>query len=109
MDADYATFHRDGTNLVIHVFAVPVFVLGVVGAIWFAATARFFLAAAFAILPAISLAVQGAGHRKEPNPPRPFIGPANFVGRILAEQFFRFPLYVVSGGWAKALSESKQR
>jgi len=108
MDSDYAQFHRNRANLLLHIVAVPLFVFGAVAAVWLAAMSRFGPAVAFAALPVISLAIQGRGHRLEPTPPRPFTGPGNFLGRILAEQFFRFPRFVVSGGWAKAMRESPE-
>ena len=53
--------------------------------------------------PALSLAAQGAGHKREPSPPLPFAGPGDFVTRILSEQFYKFPKYVLTGGWSRAL------
>ena len=59
------------------------------------------------LLPLISISVQGAGHKQEPNPPLPFDGPADFVKRIFSEQFYRFPKFVLSGDWLRALRSSR--
>jgi hypothetical protein len=100
---DYAHFHRDRRNLLIHVVAVPVFVVGTLAALRFLLAGQGLAALAWAVGPVLSLAAQGRGHRLEPNPPRPFRGPVDFVRRILAEQFVRFPLFLASGRWARAL------
>ena len=90
---DYPRFHRDRVNLAIHIVMVPMFVAGVLAALW---------AALLAALPLVSMAAQGVGHKRETNPPLPFAGPGAFLRRILAEQFFRFPVFVLGGGWIRA-------
>ncbi|MDH3646128.1 MAG: terminase [Gammaproteobacteria bacterium] len=100
---DYAKYHQDRRNLLIHIIAVPVFVLGTGGLIWALLTANFLVALAFLAAPMLSLAAQGRGHRLEPVPPEPFAGPGDFIRRIVAEQFGRFWLFLVSGKWSKAL------
>ncbi len=107
IDSDYDQFHRHRVNLLIHIFAVPLFVAGVVVAVWAALSGMLVLAGGSALLPVASLALQGAGHKKERTPPRLFTGPVNFVGRVLAEQFVRFPLFVLTGRWARAMREGK--
>ncbi|MFL6692261.1 MAG: terminase, partial [Ramlibacter sp.] len=52
---------------------------------------------------AVSVALQGRGHRKEAVPPEPFTSPGNAVLRIFLEQWVTFPRFVVSGGWWKAV------
>ena len=54
----------------------------------------------------VPLFVQGAGHKKEPNPPLPFDGPGDFVKRIFSEQFYKFPKFVLSGKWLAAVRSS---
>ena len=98
----YPHFHKDRVNLAIHIVMVPVFVAGVVGTGWSAGLGQPIWMSAFATLPLLSLAVQGFGHKREPNPPLPFQGPGNFVKRILREQFLTFPMFVLSGGWTRA-------
>lgn len=82
--------------------AVPVFIGATVGAVASLAAGFWLWAAALAALPPLSLAVQAQGHRREPNPPLPFASPLDFLGRILAEQFYRFPRFVITGGWTRA-------
>jgi hypothetical protein len=94
--------HRNGANLLIHVFAVPLFVLG-----------HLFLLAAFVstwwlvvvgplcIIAAIAL--QGYGHSLEPQQVHPFTGPRDFVRRLYAEQFCNFWRFLFSGQWYASL------
>jgi 2-hydroxy-palmitic acid dioxygenase Mpo1-like len=99
---DYPRFHQDRTNLAIHVVAVPLFVISILAAAWSFATGRWLAGALLAAGPLVSLAAQGAGHKQERNPPLPFAGPGDFVARVLTEQFYRFPRFVLTGGWARA-------
>ena len=103
---DYGRFHKDRTNLLIHVAVVPLFVLGVVLAVWNGLEGRWAEMGASLALPAISLGAQGYGHKREPNPPLPFDGPGDFVTRIFLEQFYRFPRFVLSGEWVRALKSA---
>lgn len=100
---DYPDFHRDRRNLLIHIVAVPFFVVTTLGALWCLLSGQWSGAALFALGPPLSLAAQAHGHRREPNPPRPFRGPLDFAGRILTEQLVRFPAFVATGRWARAV------
>jgi hypothetical protein len=104
---DYPRFHQNRANLAIHIVMVPVFVTSSVGAVWALAVGRWPVAAALILGPIMSLAAQGAGHKREPNPPLPFAGPGDFVTRVLAEQFYRFPRFVLTGGWRRAWREDR--
>ena len=99
---DYARFHGNRLNLAIHALMVPVFVVSVLALIGNLIAGRWLWAMALAAGPVLSLALQGFGHRREVHPPLPFAGPGNFLGRVFAEQFFRFPVFVLSGGWKRA-------
>ena len=104
---DYPRFHKNKTNLLLHIVMVPVFVVGVVYALWAALQGRWLAAVLALLLPLVSIAIQGAGHKKEPNPPLPFEGPGDFVKRIFSEQFYRFPKFVLSGEWLRAVRSSR--
>ncbi len=104
---DYPRFHKNRTNLLLHIVVVPLFVLGVVYAVVAAFQGRWFAALLSLLLPVFSLAVQGVGHKKEPNPPLPFDGPGEFLTRIFTEQFYRFPKFVLSGDWLRAVRSSR--
>ena len=56
----------------------------------------------------LSIALQGRGHRSEFVPPEPFVGPGDAISRILLEQWITFPRFVLSGGWLRALRNSKR-
>ena len=51
---------------------------------------------------AVSMALQGRGHKGEPVPPEPFSGAGNAFARILLEQWITFPRFVLTGGWLRA-------
>jgi len=104
---DYPRFHKNRTNLLLHIVVVPLFVLGFVYAVVAAFQGRWLAALLSFLLPVFSLAVQGVGHKKEPNPPLPFDGPGEFLTRIFTEQFYRFPKFVLSGDWLRAVRSSR--
>ena len=104
---DYARFHKNQTNLLLHIVMVPLFVVGVVYASLAAMQGRWLAAVLALLLPLVSIAVQGAGHKQEPNPPLPFDGPGDFVKRIFSEQFYKFPKFVLSGEWPRAVRASR--
>ena len=90
--------HKNGTNLFIHLFAVPLFVIGnllVVPGIFF--NHWLLLAAPFCV--AVSLALQKLGHSLELVPVHPFMGARDFLRRLYAEQFCNFWRFLLSGQW----------
>jgi hypothetical protein len=98
-DQDYLQSHQDRVNLVIHLLAVPLF--------WLAA-ARLLIApftpglqGGFQglVMISLSMGLQGYGHRRESVAPLPFQSPLDFLTRILAEQFVKFPAFLFSGRW----------
>jgi len=104
---DYAHFHKNRINLLLHIVVVPLFVVGVLYAVWSAVQGSWIMALLALGVPLVSIAIQGAGHKKEPNPPLPFDGPSDFVKRIFSEQFYRFPKFVLSGEWLRAFRSSR--
>ena len=94
--------HKNAANLVIHLFAVPLFVIGhfllIVGVfinLWI------LVAGIFTIV--ISLLLQTFGHSREANKVPPFTGLRDFLRRLYAEQFCNFWRFLVSGQWFKSL------
>ena len=83
----YATYHQSRANLLIHLVAVPLFLIGTIALV--AALFQLSLMVLAVALACIVLAVvlQGRGHRLEAVPPQPFTGPLNFVSRL--EQWVR--------------------
>jgi hypothetical protein len=97
----YPEFHADRTSLVLHVVTVPVFQAGTLllsAPLW----GPWFLALGGVAMMAVAMAAQGRGHAREKNPPIPFAGPRDIVGRIFLEQWINFPRFVLSGGFARA-------
>ena len=104
----YATFHQRPLTLWLHLVAVPAFVsstLALVASLL--ALSLWGLMVALAGM-ALGFGVQGFTHKRERNPSIPFSGAADAVTRILLEQFFTFPRFVVTGGWWRALQQSRR-
>ena len=97
--SDYLRVHADRSNLLIHIFAVPLFIAAFPALLLAAAAGRWSLAFAAGAAALFAMAMQGRGHRLETKPPRPFTGPGNFLRRWFTEQFVIFPLFVFSGRW----------
>ena len=96
--------HRSAVNLLIHIVAVPMFVIGHVLLLGGLLEARY--AAAGLVCIVASVLLQGIGHRIEPRPVHPFEGPKDFVRRFYVEQFCNFWRYLFPGGWYSSLKAS---
>ena len=101
--SDYAAKHRNRTNLLVHIIAVPLFQIGTV-ILAYAAIRLSGAAAGLAVACMVaSLVAQGRGHRLEREAPEPFAAAADFVSRFVAEQWVTFPRFVLSGTWYRNL------
>jgi hypothetical protein len=97
----YPDGHRDSRNLLIHALTVPLFEAGTLALVlspWLSA----WLAPAGVVAMAGAMAAQGRGHGLEVTRPVPFRGPGDVLARIFVEQWWTFPRYVLSGGFARA-------
>ena len=103
---EYCRVHSRRSNLLIHIFAVPAFAVAAVLLAVHLALGNVLWAAAAAITAAVAMALQGVGHRREAEPPRPFTGPGNFLRRWFSEQFVIFPLFVLTGRWRRQLRKA---
>jgi hypothetical protein len=101
----YSRYHRSRANLLIHIVAVPVFLVSNVGFVVALATPSMILIALSAVVTVVSVALQGRGHRQEEVPPEPFTGAGNAALRIFLEQWVTFPRFVISGAWFRALRQ----
>jgi hypothetical protein len=100
--------HSSTGNLLIHIVAVPMFVVG--HALLIAAiAANWWLLVAGASSIFVSLALQRVGHSMEPQAVHPFAGPRDFVRRLYIEQFYNFWRFLFSGGWFASLKASQQK
>jgi len=98
---DYLRVHASRTNLAIHLVAVPMFISAFVLIVLYVIRGEY-QPALLALVPAmVAMVLQGIGHRKESEPPRPFSGPLNFMRRWFSEQFVIFPLFFLTGRWWK--------
>ena len=105
----YSRYHRTRGNLLIHIVAVPLFLLGILSLVAAAVQLSFLLLGIAIVCIVMAIALQGRGHRLEPVPPEPFSGPVNFIARLFLEQCVTFPRFVLSGGWGAALRKGKER
>ncbi len=106
--AGYSRYHQSRANLLIHIVAVPLFLLGTLGLAAAVVQLSVMLFAVSLGCVIVAIALQGRGHRLEPVPPEPFSGPVNFIARLFLEQWVTFPRFVVSGGWAAALRKARE-
>ncbi|MEZ5701128.1 MAG: Mpo1-like protein [Burkholderiaceae bacterium] len=99
----YPKYHAAKLNLLIHIVAVPGFLVGNLLLVLMLAEGQWGRAAGALLLMAVSFLAQGVGHAKETHPAEPFTSPLNAIGRIFLEQWVTFPRFVLTGGWGKAL------
>jgi 2-hydroxy-palmitic acid dioxygenase Mpo1-like len=104
--ADYSAAHRNRTNLLIHLVAVPLFIVATLLAVY--ALIKFSLSAlaGTTVSTLVSLILQGRGHKLEATAPEPFKGGLDFILRLFAEQWITFPRFVLTGGWSENLSKA---
>ncbi len=97
--SDYERVHADRRNLLIHLLAVPLFDIAFLVALISIAQGEWILAVASVIAAIGSMVLQGFGHSKEAIQAKPFTGPLNFLQRWFSEQYFKFPVFAVTGRW----------
>lgn len=94
--------HKNVTNLIIHVVAVPLFVVGhllLLAAIFI----TWWLVFPGLLCIIVSVSLQGFGHSLERQQVPPFSGPRDFMRRLYAEQFCNFWRFLFSGRWYASL------
>ncbi len=106
---DYCRVHANRFNLLIHLFAVPLFVAASLTLVKYVFRGDWLSAAFVMFVAVLAMAAQGSGHKKEPNLPRPFSGPGNFLRRWFTEQFFVFPMFLLSGRWWRQFVAAGER
>lgn len=95
----YDKTHRSRNNLLIHIVAVPLFMLGALNFVYALLFQGLLASLGGLLLMALSLFAQGKGHELETSQPAGFEDAWDFVRRVAAEQFVTFPRFVFSGGW----------
>ena len=98
--------HKHRTNLLIHIVAVPLFVIGHILLLAGILTNPWWLVAGIVSI-VVSLAAQKAGHALEPNQVPSFTGARDFLRRLYAEQFCNFWRFLFSGQWYASLRSSQ--
>lgn len=104
----YAGGHTTRANLLIHILTVPMFEVGTLTLLGSPAAAPAYALVGLAMMVG-AMAAQGRGHAGEPQPPVRFLGPADVVARIMAEQWIAFPRFVLTGGFARAWRNAAAR
>ena len=92
---EYALVHRHWVNIFLHILSVPFFVAGTLIGLLKLLSGNWVGAAASLSIVIMAFALQDIGHGLEENKPAPFLGPADMAGRIFAEQFYRFWIFLV--------------
>ncbi|MGP1679496.1 MAG: terminase [Giesbergeria sp.] len=105
----YPRYHRSRINLLLHIVLVPLFLAGNVALVAAFVEGSWPVGIAAVVVTVLSVALQGRGHRQEPEPPEPFTSPFNAVSRIFLEQWVTFPRFVLSGAWLRALRQQPSR
>jgi len=99
--SDYTAKHRDRGNLLLHAVAVPLFLVSTLVLVTAIVTRGGMTAVVALAGMAVSVLLQGRGHRREAERPTPFDGAGDFVTRFFVEQWVTFPRFVLSGGWLR--------
>ncbi|KEY89380.1 DUF962 domain-containing protein [Pseudomonas capeferrum] len=97
--------HRHPANLVLHLIAVPLFMLGTLLVLSGLFALDLGQIAVGVISLIAGLGLQRHGHRLETEQPEPFANRKDAVQRLLTEQFITFPRFVLSGAWWRAWRE----
>src|SRR5262245_17767673 len=107
--SNYSAGHQHPTNLLIHLFAVPLFMLATIGVISAVIWPSWTLGIFSLIGMFVSVALQGRGHALEPVKPEPFSGGLNFLRRLFGEQWITFPRFFFSGSWLRNYANNRRR
>jgi hypothetical protein len=106
---DYPRVHATRANLLIHILAVPLFWIGLIATLVSIVQLDAISVLLGAAMLAISIALQGVGHRREGERPKAFASPWEFATRIVSENLYVFPRFVLTGGWARAWAAGVER
>jgi hypothetical protein len=99
--------HTNRANLLIHLVAVPLFVLGhLVAAIGIVSLAGWAVVVGLGSI-VLSLVLQKGGHALEPTPVHAFSSTRDVIRRLYAEQFCNFWRFLFSGQWYASFRRAK--
>lgn len=98
--------HENGKNLLIHIVAVPLFVLGHILLVAGILISPWWLVASILSI-VLSLSAQKVGHSLERKQVPPFTGAGDFLRRLYAEQFCNFWRFLFSGQWYASYRASR--
>ncbi len=96
---EYDRVHASRSNLALHLFAVPLFIASILSLFKYLLRGDWVSVVIVVVTAILAMALQGKGHKLEPNQPRSFNSPTNFLRRWFTEQFVIFPLFFITGRW----------
>lgn len=99
----YPRYHQARANLLLHIIAVPVFLVANVALVVAVVQRSWTVALLTLVTMLVAIVAQGRGHRWERVPPEPFTSFGNGLTRLFCEQWVTFPRFVFSGRWRRAL------
>jgi phage terminase small subunit len=105
----YADNHRHPANLVLHLIAVPMFILAALLILDGLCSLSFSSIAIGVIGLIAALGFQRHGHTLEQQSAESSSDRGDAVKRLLVEQFVTFPRFVLSGAWWRAWKERHKR
>ena len=97
----YGPAHQDRRNLLVHALTAPVYIAGGILVLLSPFLSLWLLPGGLLAM-GLVMFLQGRAHGLEKVRPAPFLGPGDLVLRLLAEQWFTFPRYVLTGGFGRA-------
>jgi hypothetical protein len=98
--------HKNSTNLLIHIIAVPLFVFGHVLLVAGIFINPWLLVGAFVSI-VVCLVAQKIGHSREQTQVAAFAGTVDLLRRVYAEQFCNFWRFLFSGQWYASFKASR--
>src|SRR5437879_10241467 len=97
----YARYHQNTTNLLLHIVAVPLFIVANVLLIVAVVKVSLGLLALSVLGIVVWVIVQGRGRKLERVPPEPFSGRTNVLGRLFLAQWVKITRFRLSGDWSR--------
>ena len=95
----YSQFHQNRMNLIIHIFAIPLFMLSNILFVISLVKLSIIMFGISILLINFPLILEAIGHGNESMKAIPFSSVMNAVVRLFLEQWITFPRFVISGNW----------
>ncbi len=106
---DYILNHWSKKNLIIHIFAVPIFIISNISILYWIFQLNIIVILLSFWLIWFSLLLQWKWHKLETNKPKKFSSKWDFIKRIYIEQFITFPLFLISWNYFKNIIKKSEK